>query len=142
MGRHHAPEPQTETTLTKLRKLLHLPVRSQEERQPPAPNYGVGDDHQTIEWLRDIHEDRLPDLRTMGHQNWEYQMYRQDDRFGFEKLICGGSYGMSPSDDADAVAAAILADWLDWNSVPNEARHKWSCTVRRIGANEWKGWAE
>jgi hypothetical protein len=142
MGRHtpeyvYGTKPETETTLTKLKKLLHLPVRKNEERDP---SYGVNDDDVTTQWLRDIHESPLPDYGPYAglYENWEYCVSRHGT------VVIHGTYALTPSEPGreDAVATAILADWFDYNAIDYAARKNYEICVRRPGAPTWQGFAE
>lgn len=143
MGKHHSEyvygkgAVDGETTLTKLRKLFHLPARAKEDREP---SHGVDDNELTKQWIRNIHESSLPDYRDAqdGYENWEYVVSR--DRVD----IASGWYGITPSTPGseDNVAAGILADWFDYNSIERMARSGYQIAVRRPGASVWQGFAE
>ena len=141
MGKHSAPEEQrrnslVDTTLTTLRKIMHLEPREETDREPAKR---IRQDTTTVELSR-VDYEPLPDYGRDGvpYENWDYLVK------GANGKEYSGWYAISPTSKGmeDAVAASILADWFDYNQVPYERRRFYEISVRRPGAAQWQGFAE
>jgi hypothetical protein len=146
MGRHSAEhfekkeqprESLLEITLTRLRELFHIEAREDSDRNTGPREWGVGDDAETEQWLKEVTADRLPalNLESATHENWEYRIYKNYNH------IVGGWYGMTPTGEGkeDEVAYAILSEWLDWNGILEEDRGHYALEARRLGSDKWSG---
>jgi len=126
-----------DTTLTTLKKIMHLDSREDSEREPRIKE-DLSD--RTTERIPVLDYEPLPDYGNRGdvYQNWDYLIT------GTNGKQYSGWYGITPTpvEMADHVASSILDDWFSYNEIPYERRRFYEIAVRRPGAAKWQGFAE